>query len=435
VPAGDGTRGRSRSFAAASFASGGRRRRRVSWPAPAGAAGPRLPSLPAPSAIPLKHIVLSATSDIVTDQRVSKVARTLHDAGYAVTVVGREKRDSMPMHETPYRVVRLRLRYEAGPQFYAEFNLRLFHFLVRQRVDVLNANDLDTLLANSCAAALKRVPIVYDSHEYFTGVPEIQHRPAVRRTWEAIERLTFPRVFDVFTVNDSIAELYRAQYGREVRVLRNLPRRSRPITPASRAALGLPEDRFVLILQGAGINVDRGAEEAVEAMRHVEGALLLVVGSGDVIPALRQRVQEDELLRQRVRILGRRPWEELMQLTAAADLGLTLDKDTNVNYRFSLPNKLFDYIKAGTPVLASRLVEIEKIVTGYDIGTTIPSHDPREIARTIREIMEDGERRARWHRNLPAASRELCWESQEEDLLAVYARAAEERQRSRALRR
>lgn len=378
-----------------------------------------------PSAIPLKQIVISATSDIVTDQRVGKVAQTLHDAGYGVTVVGREKRDSLPMPATPYRVVRLQLRYEAGPQFYAEFNLRLFHFLLRQRVDVLNANDLDTLLANYCAAVLKRVPIVYDSHEYFTGVPEIQNRPPVKRAWETIERLIFPRLQHVFTVNESIARLYRDQYGKEVRVLKNLPRRSRPVTRTSRGALGLPEDRFIVILQGAGINVDRGAEEAVEAMRHVEGALLLIVGSGDIIPQLRQRVSGDPVLEERVRILGRRPWDELMQLTAAADLGLTLDKDTNINYRYSLPNKLFDYIKAGTPVLASRLVEIEKVVTGYDIGTTVDSHDPHEIARVLRGIMADEPRRARWRRNLPVASGELCWENQEEELLSVYATAAQ----------
>jgi glycosyltransferase involved in cell wall biosynthesis len=370
----------------------------------------------------LPSVVLAATSDIATDQRVRKVATTLTEGGYRVTVVGREKRDSLPVGETPFEVVRFRMRWEAGPRFYAEYNARLFALLLARRPDLVNANDLDTLLAAFLASRLTRSALVYDSHEYFTGAPEIEQRPAVKAVWEGIERMVFPRLRHVYTVNESIAGMYREQYGRPVGVVRNLPLRSATFPRRTRAELGLPEDRQIVILQGSGINVDRGAEEAVEAMRYLEGVLLLIVGSGDVLPRLRAMVGEHGL-EDRVRILGKRPWAELMGYTAAADLGLTLDKDTNVNYRFSLPNKLFDYLKAGTPVLASRLVEIERVIRAYDVGTIAPSHDPRALADTIRDALSDADRLARWRANTLRASDELAWETQEPYLLATYADA------------
>ncbi|MBK9762656.1 MAG: glycosyltransferase [Flavobacteriales bacterium] len=120
-----------------------------------------------------------------------------------------------------------------------------------------------------------------------------------------------------------------------------------------RASLGLPEDRFILILQGAGINVERGGEEAVLAMKELPGCLLLIIGGGDAWPVLQRLVKENGL-EDRVRLIGRLPFVEMMRYTRNADLGLTLDKDTNLNYRFSLPNKLFDYLHAGIPVLATR---------------------------------------------------------------------------------
>ena len=97
-----------------------------------------------------------------------------------------------------------------------------------------------------------------------------------------------------------------------------------------------------------------------------------------------------------------------------------LDKDTNLNYRFCLPNKLFDFIQAGVPIVASHLVEIEKIITKYHIGLFIPDHDPRSIAETIRKGLDNVEQRAVWQQGLVQAAQDLCWENEQQTLIEIY---------------
>jgi glycosyltransferase involved in cell wall biosynthesis len=126
--------------------------------------------------------------------------------------------------------------------------------------------------------------------------------------------------------------------------------------PAARTA-------SLVMLQGAGINVQRGAEEAVLAMKELPDCLLLIIGRGRCLAGAGALVKEHGL-EDRVRLIGKMPYERMMDYTRNADLGLTLDKDTNLNYRFSLPNKLFDYLHAGIPVLATDLPEVAAIVRG-----------------------------------------------------------------------
>ena len=281
--------------------------------------------------------------------------------------------------------------------------------------DLLFSNDLDTLLPNYLVSKLKRVDLIYDSHELFSEVPEIQDRPKVKGIWKWLEQTLLPRVKNMMTVNRSIAKTYKDWYGVDMAVHRNLPLSKPESTPISRKELDLPEDKKVIVLQGAGINVDRGAEEAVLAMKHLEEHVLLIIGSGDVLPTLKQMVQ-DHQLSDRVRIMGRIPYDEMMRYTSSADLGLSLDKDTNMNYRFSLPNKLFDYIQAGTPVLVSNLPELGKIVKEHRVGVVSDSHEPEQLAAQIRVFLDDSEQVAAANEACKVAAKELIWENERKAL-------------------
>jgi glycosyltransferase involved in cell wall biosynthesis len=363
---------------------------------------------------------MSVINDLVTDQRVDKVSRTLQRMGFEVLLVGRRKHDSLSLTPRSYATHRMRLLFERGPFFYMEFNIRLFFYLLQHPADVLVANDLDTLLPNYLVHKIRRIPIVYDSHEYFTGVPELEGRPMVRKVWKSIERFIFPKLENIFTVNDSIAELYGKEYHKKLRVVRNVPEKT-TMPARDRAALGLPGDKAILLMQGAGINIQRGAEEAVLAMRYLDNCLLLIIGDGDALPALKTMVAEYKL-EQKVTFIPKQAFPSLMKYTVCADIGLTLDKDTNLNYRFSLPNKIFDYIRAGIPVLSSDLPEIRKVIEAYDIGRISPSHDPETLAKVVEDMLRDPERIAIWKENLIIAAEKLCWENEEHSLHDVYGR-------------
>lgn len=371
----------------------------------------------------MKKAIVTVTSDLVTDQRVDKTALALRKLGFEITLIGRRKRKSLPLTERAYHTRRMFLLFEKSALFYAEYNIRLFLFLLFHPAKLLVANDLDTLLPCYLIHRLRRTPIVYDSHEYFTGVPELVNRPFVRKFWKRIEKWIFPKLKDIITVNRSIARLYQEEYGQELKVVRNIPPERQTGPALTRKELGLPEDKYIVLLQGAGINVQRGAEEAIEAMQYLDATILLIIGGGDILNILPDMVEKLHL-EQKVIFLPKQPFDRLIHFTRCADIGITLDKDTNINYRFSLPNKLFDYIHAGLPVLASHLEEVSNIIEHYQIGLLIESHDPKHIALKMQTMLTDQKLRKTWKQNLSKAAADLNWENEEKILLEIFRKHA-----------
>ncbi len=337
--------------------------------------------------------------------------------GFEVHLVGRKLKNSLALDRT-YATHRMQLLFNKGALFYASFNIRLFFFLLFRKVDVLHANDLDTLLANYLISKLKRKPIIYDNHEYFTGVPEIQNRKFVKGVWTKIEKWIFPKLQHIFTVNDSIASLYEKEYQIKPKVIRNIPLQQIAPLKFTKEQLGLPTDKKILILQGAGINIDRGAEELLEAIALLKDYFLVIIGSGDVIETLIVRASKEDL-KDKTLFKGKLPYEEMMQYTQLADAGLTLDKATNTNYKYSLPNKVFDYIRANIPVISSEIIEIENIIKKYEIGAIIPSHQPLEIAETIEYFFKTTDF-IEIKRKLVYSSEQLSWENEVYSMLETY---------------
>lgn len=367
----------------------------------------------------MKKLVVSVTNDLVTDQRVKRSIEVLMELGFEPTFVGRMLPGSMPFEEN-YRHKRFRLPFRKGFLFYASYNLRLFFFLLFRRYDVYLSNDLDTLLPNYLISRLYSKPLIYDSHEYFTGVPEIQHRPFVKGVWTALERMIFPKIKDVITVNDSIADLYEQEYHKRPMVVRNISDSRLPSPVKSRAELDLPQDAFILINQGSGINVDRGMEEMLEALTLLpDNVILLIVGNGDVLDSLKDRASQLKL-QNRVKFVPRRPYLQMLQYTVNADCGLSLDKSDNLNYRFSLPNKVFDYIKSGIPMVTSSVVEVKSIVERYNVGEITEDHKPDSIAAAVMKVYEKG--KSHYRENLGRAGLENNWELERQKLKTLFER-------------
>lgn len=364
--------------------------------------------------------IVSVTNDLYTDNRVHKICLFLKDQGYDVLLVGRNRKTSPELDPRSYDTHRMKLLFEKGPFFYAAYNIRLFLFLFFRRADLLVANDLDTLLANFMVTKFKRkTRLVYDSHEFFTEVPELVNRPKVQRIWLRIERFIFPKLETVYTVNRSIANKYEQLYQKKIKVVRNISPLWKPSVSPSKADLGIPDNQFILIIQGAGINIHRGAEEAVEAMKKLENTVLLIVGDGDVLPQLKKNVKEYDLQKM-VLFFDKRPYQELMNFTAIADVGLTLDKPNNLNYRFSLPNKVFDYIHASTPIICTDLSEVTKVVRGHNVGLVLSDLTVDSLVEAVNELKENKELYDQLKENCRKAAEIESWEGECEILKEIY---------------
>lgn len=365
--------------------------------------------------------IVSVTNDLYTDQRVHKVCTFLVAQGYDVLLVGRKRTSSIPLPARKYRTHRMKLLAETGAKFYAFYNFRLFHFLLFRKADVLVANDLDTLLANFLASKFKRkTRLIYDSHEYFTEVPELVSRPRVQKIWVKIERWIFPKLKDVYTVNQSIADIYSQKYNTKIHVVRNISPRWEAQSIRSKAELGIPENVPLIILQGAGINVERGAEEAVEAMKSVN-AVLMIVGDGDVVPALKKYVASQEnALTEKVIFYEKKPYNELMNYTAHAAIGLTLDKPNSLNYALSLPNKVFDYMHAGTAIIATNIKEVAHVIHTHKIGVVLDVFTVETLASALNDLLADSQRLESYQANCAIAARTENWETETAVLAKIY---------------
>lgn len=366
-----------------------------------------------------RRIVISVINDLTGDQRIHRIASTLAAAGYEVLVIGRKLPESLPVSPRPYQTHRMRLWFRRGKVFYVEYNLRLFLLLLKTPADAFNANDLDTLLANFMAATLRRIPLLYDTHEYFTEVPELVSRRWTRSIWVLLERWIFPRLRYVYTVNPSLARIYESRYKVPVRIIRNLPYRQPP--HEMRRGTDPP---YILLYQGA-LNMGRGIPLMIKALEHLpEDYHLWIIGKGDVALSL-QTLASHSPAKDRIDFKGFVPLEALPSYTRKAHIGFSLEEDLGGNYHYASPNKLYDYIQAQVPVIVSDLPEMRQIVETHKVGTVLLPKDrkPAQLAAIIREMMEDGDFYEFWKANCVKAAATLNWEKEKQTLLELYKKA------------
>lgn len=357
----------------------------------------------------MKKIIVSVTNDLSTDQRVDKVCSTLQKEGYEIVLIGRKLKNSIPLKRS-YNTKRIKLIFNKGFLFYAEFNFRLFFVLLFSKKDLLLSNDLDTLLPNYLVSILQKKKIIYDSHELFPEIPELVHKPFVKKCWTKLEAWILPKLKNTYTVCNSIADFYDEKYNTRFETILNLP---------NKKELKLGEFPFktkgkkIIIYQGA-VNIGRGLELMIDTMEFLENCIFVVIGYGDIYKELVKKV-EIKNLSHRIHFLGKIPPSELHKITPLANLGLSIEEDLGLNYRFALPNKIFDYIQAEVPILVSNLPEMKMISINYNVGEIVRNRKPIELAKQIEGLIEKD-----FSDGLKKAKKELIWENQEEKLISIF---------------
>jgi len=363
------------------------------------------------------RITVSVTNDLVTDQRVHKVCTTLMQNGYEVKLIGRALPHSKPV-KRPYQTKRMNLIFYHTIFFYVEYNIRLFFYLLLNKTDIFLSNDTDTLLANYFASVIRKKPLVFDAHEIFPEAPEITDRKWVKKVWTKIEDFVFPHLKNTYTVCDSIAAYYNEKYKIDMQVVRNIPlKKVMPARLSSEAPSIDAKGKKVIIYQGA-VNVGRGIEWMIDAMPYLDNFVFYVLGDGDKLKELKEKVKKMRLT-EKVIFLGRIPFENLPEYTAHADIGINLLENWGLNYYYSLPNRIFDYIRESVPILASDFPEIHNIIARYNVGMLVNNFAPQYLASVVKRMALEGKN----HSAFAAANAELCWENEATVLLRVITNA------------
>lgn len=297
-----------------------------------------------------------------------------------------------------------------------EYNFRLFFYILFRKFDVIVSNDLDTLLGSYLSCYVRSKKLVFDSHEYFTEVPELQGRVRTQNIWKSIEKRILPTIKYAYTVSESIAKEYQKLYGINMSVVRNLPNYINPDEIVKQDKT----ETFNILYQGS-LNIGRGLEQLIDSLQFIENVKLIIFGDGDIGKQLQKQIQ-DKNLTEKVKLKGRISINELIEETQKADLGISLEENLGLNYYFALPNKLFDYIQARVPVLVSPFPEMQKIIKKYDVGTVYEHENPQALAKKLNEIIEQKELYQKWQNNTEQAAKDLCWENEENILIDIYSK-------------
>ncbi len=361
----------------------------------------------------MKRVVISVTNDLVTDQRIDRIATSLHQHQYKVLLIGRILPESKPV-QREYNIKRFKLLFRRTFLFYAEYNLRLFWYLLFVNVDIFLSNDTDTLLPNYFASRIRKKKLVFDAHEMFPETPELVNKPFVKHVWEKIEAFVFPKLANSYTVCQSIADIYKQKYGIHMEVIRNLSLcKHQEICPRLTF-----KDKKIILYQGS-VNMGRGVEWVINAMPYLDDVVFCVLGTGDIYENLKSYVKKQKL-EDKVVFYGKIPLEDLHAYTISADLGISLLENKGLNYYYSLPNRIFDFIHAEVPVLASDFPEIRNVVDAFDVGELISHYEPEYLAGVIQSTLLEWETKTDKHKIFLKAQTEFCWENEEKKLLQIF---------------
>jgi glycosyltransferase involved in cell wall biosynthesis len=277
------------------------------------------------------------------------------------------------------------------------------------KADVFLSNDTDTLPANYFAARIRSKHLVFDAHELFPEVPELANRPTVKNIWTKIENKIFPRLKNSYTVCKSISDEYHKKYGIRMEVVRNIPYAEIPIKEPSTRVKNIindiekqkQENKKIIIYQGA-VNIGRGIEPVIKAMPLLPDFIFYVVGDGDIIHKLQAGEQ--------VVLTGKIPADELRYITEKADVGVNILENKGLNYYYALPNRIFDYMRAGIPVVSTDFPEIRNIIEKYNAGVLITDCQPKELAKAIIQAIE----------NKKQIKNDLSWEKESKKIIEIF---------------
>ena len=369
-----------------------------------------------------REIVMLVISELWHDPRVEREARALAQAGYKVKVIYPDFFSKLyniqPLDWGP----NIDFRPLPGEyhRFMLEFPWLLGNGMLKAALDerpfAFHCHDLTVSLVGLAAANATGAYCVCDFHEWYSENVSwstrvnawVPHPRFKRRIYKLAEWWLMCRATALITVCDSIAQDLqdeRPATRRKLAVIRNIPSfaASHQGHRNLRDELMIAADTFVVLWQG-GVGPSRLLEPVIEAMAHVPRGVLVIRG-----PAIEQfgdayaKLASERGCAERVRCLAPVPSSEVVAAAAAADAGLWTLPNLCKNFRYALPNKIFEYLAAGLPILCGDYPEARRIAVGYEVGLCFDPYDPRSIAKQINRLIDEPELAGRFRANTTKA--------------------------------
>jgi len=323
-------------------------------------------------------------------------------------LVGRELNSSPKLLNTEYNQKRLKCIFNKGVLFYLEFNIRICFFLLLNKTDIVVANDLDTILGVYYGSNSKTTR-VFDAHELFTEVPELQGEKLKKNIWKWVEKTFIPKFQKHYTVNDSLAKILEDRTGIMFSVVRNVPLKTKLKKNKTKV------EKYILY-QGA-LNKGRGLVEFINVMTNID-LKLKIAGRGDIENELKALVVEKKL-ESKIEFLGNLEPSELLKITQSAYIGLNLLENNSLNYYYSLANKYFDYIQQEVPQICMNFPEYKVLNKEFEVAVLIKNLDKANILNALKRIQEV-EYYKQLQKNCKKAKETYIWENELEKLLSNY---------------
>jgi glycosyltransferase involved in cell wall biosynthesis len=357
-----------------------------------------------------KKICFTVINDLTFDRRMKRICEALVELDFDVLLVGRELKNSYPLTEQKYQQKRLKCFINKGFLFYLEYNIRLFFYLLSVKKNIYGAVDLDTILPNFLVSKLKSKPLVYDAHEYFTELIEVQSRPIVKKIWQKIEEFCLSKNTKAYTVSQSYASLYKKEYGSDFEVIMNAPilKENEKIAKY---------DTFTFIYVGV-VNAGRGLEECIEAIVDFD-AHLRICGDGDILKELKGNLTEEQ--KKKVSFTGYLSPDELEKEIRKCHVGFLILRSESLSYYYSLANKFFDYVHAEIPQICIDFPEYVRMNTEYEVAK-ITSINKESIKQKMNELIDNPLEYNRLVQNTIQAKHQWNWGKEKEKLAKFYAR-------------
>ena len=383
------------------------------------------------------------------DSRVEREARSLVAAGYEVEVLCLPG-EGLPERETRdgYAIRRIwpfsrltgaasRLAQSRAPRPIPGLAFRAHALLIMRTwsrrasaaaaerpADVYIGHDLDGMPPAVRAKRRLGGPLVYDAHELYPDMAAKNRPDYELKGWIRWESRLIRHADLVFAVTASRAEEMRRRFGGEAPVvLRNVPETTvdgevtGPVADL-RQELGIDAGAKLLLYLG-GLMPTRGLEEAVRALASLPDCVLVMMGSGmPAYPRMLRELAESEGVADRLFIREPVRPHEVVAVAAQADVGLILNHHVGLNNYLSLPNKIFESVAAGLPIVTSDFPDMADLIRHYEVGETCDPEDPTDVARAVRAVVDDPERLARLRENAEKAAPELTWERESEIFLS-----------------